>query len=54
MKKIIIMAIAMLFSWQGIQAQNYNAEDNDDVITVATRTVSRQEIGASRRFGRHP
>lgn len=43
MKKIIIMAAAMLFSWQGIQAQNDNAEDNDDVITVTTRTVSRRK-----------
>ena len=37
MKKIIIMAAAMLFSWQGIQAQNDNAEDNDDVITVTDK-----------------
>ena len=44
MKKIIIMAAAMLFSWQGIQAQNDNAEDNDDVITVTDKDGKQEEI----------
>ena len=44
MKKIIIMAAAMLFSWQGIQAQNDNAKDNDDVITVTDKDGKQEEI----------
>ena len=44
MKKIIIMAAAMLFSWQGIQAQNDNAEDKDDVITVTDKDGKLEEI----------
>lgn len=44
MKKIIIMAAAMLFSWQGIQAQNDKAEDNDDVITVTDKDGKQEEI----------
>ena len=44
MKKIIIIAAAMLFSWQGIQAQNDNAEDNDDVITVTDKDGKQEEI----------
>ena len=44
MKKIIIRAAAMLFSWQGIQAQNDNAEDNDDVITVTDKDGKQEEI----------
>ena len=44
MKKIIIMAAAMLFSWQGIQAQNDNTEDNDDVITVTDKDGKQEEI----------
>ena len=38
------MAAAMLFSWQGIQAQNDNAEDNDDVITVTDKDGKQEEI----------
>ena len=44
MKKIIIMAAAMLFSWQGIQAQNDNAEDKDDVITVTDKDGKLEEL----------
>ena len=44
MKKIIIMAAAMLFSWQGIQAQNDNKEDNDEVITVTDKDGKQEEI----------
>ncbi len=54
MKKIIIMAAAMLFSWQGIQAQNDNAEDNDDVITVTDKDGKQEEIEFPVRFGRQP
>ena len=37
MKKIIILAAAMLFSWQGIQAQNDNSDEDNDVITVTDK-----------------
>ena len=44
MKKIIIMAAAMLFSWQGIQAQNDNSDDDDDVITVTDQDGKSEEF----------
>ena len=43
MKKIIIMAAAMLFSWQGIQAQN-DKSDDDDVITVTDQDGKSEEF----------
>ena len=44
MKKIIIMAAAMLFSWQGIQAQNDNSGEDDDVITVTDQDGKSEEF----------
>ena len=44
MKKIIIMAAAMLFSWQGIQAQNDKSDDDDDVITVTDQEGKSEEF----------
>ena len=44
MKKIIIMAAAMLFSWQGIQAQNDKSDDDDDVITVTDQDGKSEEF----------
>ena len=44
MKKIIMMAAAMLLSLQGIQAQNDNTDDEDDVITVTDSDGKSEEI----------
>jgi len=43
MKKIIIMAAAMLLSWQGVQAQTENTDD-EDVITVTDKDGKSEEI----------
>ena len=44
MKKIIILAAAMLFSWQGIQAQNDNSDEDNDVITVTDKDGKSEEF----------
>ena len=44
MKKIIILAAAMLFSWQGIQAQNDNSDEDNDVITVTDQDGKSEEF----------
>ena len=46
MKKILVMAAAMLFSLQGIHAQTDVTEetDNDDIITVTDKDGKQEEI----------
>ena len=44
MKKLLIMAAALLFSMQGIQAQTDSTEDDDDVITVTDEDGKAEEI----------
>ena len=45
MKKILVMAAAMLFSLQGIHAQTDVTEetDNDDIITVTDKDGKQEE-----------
>ena len=46
MKKILVMAAAMLFSLQGIHAQTDVTEetDSDDIITVTDKDGKQEEI----------
>ena len=44
MKKILIMATALLLGLQGMQAQTDDTEDNDDVITVTDKEGKAEEI----------
>ncbi len=44
MKKILILAAAMLLGMQGIQAQNEIEEGDDDVITVTDKDGKEEEI----------
>ena len=46
MKKILVIAAAMLFSLQGIHAQTDVTEetDNDDIITVTDKYGKQEEI----------
>ncbi len=44
MKKILIMAAALLLGLQGMQAQTDSTEDDDDVITVTDKNGKAEEI----------
>ncbi|HBF06132.1 MAG TPA: lytic transglycosylase [Prevotella sp.] len=44
MKKILIMAAALLLGLQGMQAQTDSTEDDDDVITVTDKDGKAEEI----------
>ena len=44
MKKILVMAAALLFSIQGIQAQTDSTDEEDDVITVTDKDGQEEEI----------
>jgi len=44
MKKILIMAAALLLGLQGMQAQTNSTEDDDDVITVTDKDGKAEEI----------
>ena len=46
MKKILIMAAALLLGLQGMQAQTDSTEDDDDVITVTDKDGKAEEIEA--------
>ena len=52
MKKILVMAAAMLFSLQGIHAQTDVTEetDNDDIITVTDKDGKQEEIEVPREW----
>lgn len=54
MKKILVMAAAMLFSLQGIHAQTDVKEetDNDDIITVTDKDGKQEEIEVPEGIGR--
>ena len=44
MKKILMMAAALLLSLQGIQAQNDSTKEDDDIITVTDKNGNEEDI----------
>jgi len=44
MKKILILAASLLFSFQGIQAQTNNTDEEEDIITVTDKDGKSEEI----------